>query len=47
MSGGGGADNIDLGPGADVLRDTLNDLNGDVIAGFGLTDVLDITGLAS
>ena len=44
VSGGAGADNIDLGPGADVLRDTLSDLNGDVIAGFGLTDMLDITG---
>jgi len=44
MSGGDGADAIDLGAGADVLRDWLGDLGGDSVSGFGLSDMLDITG---
>lgn len=44
ISGGGGPDTIGLGAGADVLRDTLADLNGDRIAGFGLSDAIEIAG---
>ncbi|MGH8429772.1 MAG: 5'-nucleotidase C-terminal domain-containing protein, partial [Solimonas sp.] len=44
VSGGPGADTIDLGAGADTLSDTLADLNGDVVAGFGAADTLDILG---
>jgi len=44
VTGGLGADNIDLGAGADVLRDGLANLKGDVVAGFGLEDAIDITG---
>ncbi len=43
-SGGAGADDIDLGPGADTLSDTLDDLDGDKIAGFGFDDTLVIEG---
>lgn len=41
---GGDAVVIDLGAGADVLRDPLDDLAGDTISGFGLGDTLDLTG---
>ena len=44
MSGGAAADTIDLGPGADILRDGLANLNGDTISGFGLSDSLVIEG---
>jgi len=35
---------IDLGSGSDTLRDSLADLNSDVISGFGTSDTLDIMG---
>ncbi|MGD9880243.1 MAG: choice-of-anchor I family protein [Reyranella sp.] len=44
VTGDLGADSIDLGAGADILRDTLGNLEGDVVAGFGLEDAIDITG---
>ncbi len=44
VSGGAAADAIDLGTGADILRDSVADLNGDVVSGFGLADVMDIMG---
>jgi Domain of unknown function (DUF4114)/RTX calcium-binding nonapeptide repeat (4 copies) len=44
VSGGGGADRINLGTGSDILRDSVADLNGDVVSGFGLTDAMDILG---
>ena len=42
MSGGAGADTIHFGPGHSTLRDSLADLNGDVVRdfGFGAVDVL-------
>lgn len=45
--GGAGADDIDLGAGADTLRDSLDNLDGDVIGGFGFTDTLLIEGSAA
>ena len=44
VTGGLGADSIDLGAGADILRDGLANLKGDVVAGFGFEDMIDITG---
>lgn len=41
---GGAAVAIDLGDGADLLRDRLAVLAGDTISGFGLGDTLEITG---
>ena len=43
VSGGAGTDTIYFGPGRNILRDTLADLNGDVVVefGFGAVDVLD------
>ena len=45
VTGGEGADSIDLGAGTDILRDALADLRGDVVAGFGLEDAIDIMGV--
>ena len=44
VSGGAGNDVFDFRSGANALRDTLADLNGDAIAGFGSDDGLDIQG---
>ena len=45
VSGGAGSDAFDFRSGANALHDTLADLNGDRIAGFGLDDGLDIQGI--
>ena len=39
VSGGAGADTISFGPGYNVLRDSVADLNGDVVSGFGFGTV--------
>jgi Ca2+-binding RTX toxin-like protein len=39
VSGGAGADTISFGPGYNVLRDSIADLNGDVISNFGFGTV--------
>ena len=44
VSGGAGNDDFDLGRGVNAIRDTLADLNGDEITGFGTDDVLNIEG---
>ena len=44
VSGGEGNDVFDFRSGANTSRDTLADMNGDRIIGFGLDDALDITG---
>lgn len=44
LSGGADGDILDLGSGVDTVRDTVGDLNGDVISSFGRFDALDITG---
>ena len=44
VSGGEGSDMFDFRSGANTSRDTLADMNGDGIFGFGLDDALDITG---
>lgn len=46
VHGGAGSDVIDLGAGSDLLRDHVDDLDGDVIAGFTAGDTLDIVGAA-
>ena len=45
VSGGPGNDAFDFRSGANALYDTLADLNGDAIAGFGPDDGLDIQGV--
>ncbi|MPZ32023.1 MAG: family 16 glycosylhydrolase [Rhodospirillales bacterium] len=45
VSGGAGNDVFDFRSGANALRDTLADLNGDAIADFGSDDALDIQGV--
>jgi hypothetical protein len=47
VSGGTGADLIDLGPGADRVIGSLDDMNGDVILGFGAGDRLEIQGFTA
>lgn len=44
VSGGSGHDRIHVGQGTDTVRDTLADLDGDTIVGFGYDDMLDILG---
>ena len=44
VSGGEGNDVFDFRSGANTSRDTLADMNGDGIIGFGFDDALDITG---
>jgi Ca2+-binding RTX toxin-like protein len=44
ISGGAGADAVNFRSGTNALRDTLADMNGDAIAGFGTDDALDIQG---
>lgn len=44
LSGSANADLIDLGAGGDTLRNSLTELSGDRIAGFGSGDRLDIEG---
>ena len=46
LSGGAGADDLDLGSGNDTVRDSLGDMNGDRTTGFGIGDILEITGSA-
>jgi hypothetical protein len=43
--GGPGADTIYFGTGRDVARDTLADMNGDIIVSFGFTGSLDVQGV--
>ena len=45
VSGGAGSDTLDFRSGENALHDTLADLNGDAIAGFGSDDGLDIQGV--
>ena len=44
VSGGAGNDAFNFRPGSNALVDTLADMNGDEIAGFGVDDGLDIEG---
>jgi serralysin len=44
LSGGVGADIIDPGTGTDIIRDSLIDLNSDLIFGFGRATTVDIMG---
>ncbi len=44
MSGGAGADRFHTLDGADTIRDTLADLHGDTMAGFGANDAIQIMG---
>ena len=44
VSGGAGADAFNFRSGTNALRDTLSDMNGDSITGFGTDDALDIQG---
>lgn len=46
VSGGAGNDSFDFRSGENALHDTLADLNGDRIAGFGSDDGLDIQGVS-
>jgi hypothetical protein len=39
VSGGAGADTLSIGPGDNVLRDSIADLNGDVVSNFGFGTV--------
>lgn len=45
LSAGAGADRFNTAEGADTIRDTLADLSGDTMAGFGTNDTIDIQGL--
>lgn len=42
LSGGAGPDSIDGGGGRNILRDTLADLNGDTVFGFGRSMTIDV-----
>lgn len=44
LSGGAGADRFHTLDGADTIRDSLADLHGDTMAGFGANDAIDIVG---
>lgn len=44
LSGGAGPDLIDGGSGRNILRDTLADLNGDTVFGFGENTTIDVQG---
>ena len=44
MSGGAGADRFHTLDGADTIRDTLADLHGDTMAGFGANDAIQVMG---
>jgi hypothetical protein len=44
VSGGAGNDAFNFRSGTNALRDTLGDMNGDAITGFGMDDALDIQG---
>jgi hypothetical protein len=44
LSGGAGADRFHTLDGADTIRDTLANLHGDTMAGFGANDAIDIAG---
>jgi hypothetical protein len=44
LMGGAGFDRMHVGRGADIVRDTLADLNGDTIVAFGANDMVDIQG---
>ncbi|GEP61566.1 family 16 glycosylhydrolase [Reyranella soli] len=46
VSGGAGSDQFDFRSGQNALSDTLADLNGDTITGFGSDDGLDIQGVS-